>query len=144
MNGSGILCLLFDGSMYLRNVGISPNYTESQLRRFYSSRCKFFEIYQVNYVSNVTYFDAVVVRIAVSWIVTPFILVGYQLLVKLVESMFKVEMCCVRNWIFYISKYSRASEPKRLHHTLCRQPCKWEVLGFQRGITYEVSRDRRS
>jgi hypothetical protein len=35
-------------------------------------------------------------------------------------------------------------EPKRLHHTLCRQPCGWKVPGLQRGIPYEVSRDRRS
>jgi hypothetical protein len=40
--------------------------------------------------------------------------------------------------------YSWTSEPKRLHHTLCRQPCGWRVLGLQRGIPYEVSRDRRS
>jgi hypothetical protein len=65
-NGSGILCLLFYGSIYLRNVAISPNYTESQLRRFYSLRCKSFEIYEVNYVSNVTHFPVVIVHIAVS------------------------------------------------------------------------------
>jgi hypothetical protein len=40
--------------------------------------------------------------------------------------------------------YSWTSEPKRLHRTSCRQPCGWKVLGLQRGIPYEVSRDRRS
>jgi hypothetical protein len=36
--------------------------------------------------------------------------------------------------------YSWASEPRRLHHILCRQPYGWKVLGLQRGIPYEVSR----
>jgi hypothetical protein len=40
--------------------------------------------------------------------------------------------------------YSWTSGPKRLHHTLCRQPCRWEVLGLQRCIPYGVSRDRHS
>jgi hypothetical protein len=40
--------------------------------------------------------------------------------------------------------YSWTSEPKQLHHTLCRQPWGWKVLGLQRGILYEVSRDRRT
>jgi hypothetical protein len=38
--------------------------------------------------------------------------------------------------------YSWTSEPRRLHHALCRQPCGWKVLGLQRDIPYEVSRDR--
>jgi hypothetical protein len=40
--------------------------------------------------------------------------------------------------------YSRTSEPNRLHHTSRRQPCGLKALGLQRGIPYEVSRDRRS
>jgi hypothetical protein len=32
------------------------------------------------------------------------------------------------------SSYSWTSEPNRLHHTLCRQPCGRNVLGLQRGI----------
>jgi hypothetical protein len=40
--------------------------------------------------------------------------------------------------------YSWTSEPKRLHRTRCRQPWGWKVSGLQRGIPYEVCRDRRS
>jgi hypothetical protein len=40
--------------------------------------------------------------------------------------------------------YSWTSAPKRLHHTLCRQPCGRNVLGLQRVIPFEFSRDRRS
>jgi hypothetical protein len=36
------------------------------------------------------------------------------------------------------------SEPGRLYHNLCRQPCRWKVLGLQRGIQYEVSRDEET
>jgi hypothetical protein len=31
------------------------------------------------------------------------------------------------------------SEPNRLHHTSCRQPCALKALGLQRGIPYEIS-----
>jgi hypothetical protein len=34
--------------------------------------------------------------------------------------------------------------PNRLHHTSCRQPCTLKALGLQRGIPYEISRDRPS
>jgi hypothetical protein len=40
--------------------------------------------------------------------------------------------------------YSWTREPNRLHHTSCRQPCGLNALGLQRGIPYEISRDRRS
>jgi hypothetical protein len=40
--------------------------------------------------------------------------------------------------------YSWTSKQKRLHHTLCRQPCEWRILCLQWGIPYEVSRDRHS
>jgi hypothetical protein len=60
-----------------------------------------------------------------------------------------IHMLTARNLIHikeYTPKtvYTLTTEPKRLHHTLCRQPCGWKVLGLQRGITYEVSRHRRS
>jgi hypothetical protein len=42
------------------------------------------------------------------------------------------------------SGYSWTSERNRLHHTSCRQPCGLKALGLQRGIPYEISRDRRS
>jgi hypothetical protein len=48
--------------------------------------------------------------------------------------------CC---WHEY-SNYSWTSEPNRLHHTSCRQPCGLKALGLQWGIPYEISRDRRS
>jgi hypothetical protein len=44
----------------------------------------------------------------------------------------------------YACCYSWTSEPNRLHHTSCRQPCGLKALGLQRGIMYEISRDRRS
>jgi hypothetical protein len=40
--------------------------------------------------------------------------------------------------------YSSTRVPTRLHRTSCRQPCGLKALGLQRGIPYEVSRDRRS
>jgi hypothetical protein len=36
------------------------------------------------------------------------------------------------------------SEPNRLHHNSCRQPCELKALGLQLGIPYEIYRDRRS
>jgi hypothetical protein len=50
----------------------------------------------------------------------------------------------VSRLIAWNGRYSWTSEPNRLHHISCRQPCRLKALGLQRGIPYEIFRKRRS